>query len=98
MIVENFYVKACEHFNFTGWRITNGIIYLENTDGSVTEKQIKDKAQELFQEWQNLQYQRDRADVYPSTADQLDILYHKGVAGWKAEIKKVKDAYPKPSE
>jgi len=42
------------------------------------------------------QYQRDRASAYPSTANQLDMLYHQGIEGWKAEIKKVKDQFPKP--
>ena len=98
MTVEDFYDEACIKFNFTGWRIVNNVIYLENTDGSVSEKQIKDKAQELFQEWQSLQYQRDRASQYPSYADQFDTIYHQGIDAWKAEIKKVKDANPKPSE
>jgi len=95
MTVKDFYAKACEHFNFPGWRITNDVIYLENTDGSVTEKQIKDKAQELFQEWQNLQYQRDRAVAYDPIPEQLDQIYH-DIDGWKAKIKAVKDKYPKP--
>ena len=49
-------------------------------------------------EYEANQYQRDRADAYPSWQNQMDMLYHKGVAGWKAEIKKVKDANPKPIE
>jgi hypothetical protein len=44
----------------------------------------------------NSQYQRDRATAYPSIEDQLDAIYHGGVAGWKADIKAVKDANPKP--
>jgi len=38
----------------------------------------------------------DRAEAYPSIADQLDKIYHSGVAGWKADIKVIKDANPKP--
>lgn len=103
MIVENFYVKACEHFNFPGWRITNNVIYLENTDGSVTEKQIKDKAQELFEEWQNLQYQRDRASQYPSINDVVVALAEKEEGDdtmWQeitALRQKVKSENPKPT-
>ena len=41
------------------------------------------------------QYARDRAKAYPSTADQLDDIYHNGVEGWKATIQAVKDTYPK---
>lgn len=32
---------------------------------------------------------------YPSIADQLDDIYHNGVAGWKTTIKATKDKYPK---
>ena len=42
-------------------------------------------------------YQRDRAAEYPSIEDQLDDIYHNGVAGWKTTIKTIKDKYPKPS-
>jgi len=41
-------------------------------------------------------YQRDRAAEYPSIEDQLDNIYHSGVAGWKTTIKAIKDKYPKP--
>ena len=41
------------------------------------------------------QYARDRAADYPSIADQLDTLYHGGIDAWKAEVKVVKDKYPK---
>ena len=40
-------------------------------------------------------YQRDRAEAYPSIADQLDDIYHNGVDEWKKTIKAVKDKYPK---
>jgi hypothetical protein len=40
-------------------------------------------------------YQRDRAEAYPSIADQLDDLYHNGIDGWKTTIKVTKDKYPK---
>ena len=49
----------------------------------------------LQAEYDATQYQRDRAKAYPSTADQLDDIYHNGVDGWKATIKAVKDTYPK---
>lgn len=61
-----------------------------------TEEAIQAKLAELQAEYEANQYQRDRASAYPSTADQLDMLYHQGIDGWKAEIKKVKDAHPKP--
>ena len=41
-------------------------------------------------------YQRDRAAEYPTWQDQLDKIYHSGVDAWKADIKAIKDKYPKP--
>ena len=50
----------------------------------------------LQTEENNTEYQRNRAAEYPTIADQLDTLYHSGLDAWKAEIKTVKDKYPKP--
>ena len=51
----------------------------------------------LNAEYAALEYSRNRAKEYPSIEDQLDTIYHNGVAGWKATIKAIKDKYPKPS-
>jgi len=40
-------------------------------------------------------YKLLRHQEYPSIKDQLDILYHEGYDGWKAQIQAVKDKYPK---
>jgi hypothetical protein len=42
------------------------------------------------------QYKYDRAQAYPSIADQLDTIYHEGIDAWKAQIAAVKQEYPKP--
>ena len=49
----------------------------------------------LQAEYDNNQYQRDRATDYPAIADQLDDIFHNGVKGWKATIQLTKDKYPK---
>ena len=36
-----------------------------------------------------------RATEYPTIAEQLDKIYHSGVAAWKKDIKAIKDKYPK---
>ena len=41
-------------------------------------------------------YQRSRAAEYPSWQDQLDKIYWNGIDAWKADIKAIKDKYPKP--
>ena len=66
--------------------------------GKVSAEQMAEmtiKATELEAEYNSRQYARDRAKAYPSTAHQLDDIYHNGVEGWKATIQAVKDTYPK---
>lgn len=43
------------------------------------------------------QYKSFRKRSYPAITEQLDMLYHLGYDGWKAEIQKVKNKYPKPN-
>ena len=40
-------------------------------------------------------YQELRRVDYPSIPDQLDLLYHGGLVGWKEAIDVVKTKYPK---
>jgi len=40
-------------------------------------------------------YAELRQPEYPSIEDQLDKIYHSGVAAWKKDIKEIKDKYPK---
>ena len=40
-------------------------------------------------------YDIARQAEYPSIVDQLDKIYHGGVDAWKADIKAIKDKYPK---
>ena len=40
-------------------------------------------------------YTEARAAEYPPLEEQLDKIYHSGVDAWKAEIKVIKDKYPK---
>jgi len=61
-----------------------------------TQEEVEAEVARLQQEWENNQYQRDRAKKYPSIQDQLDTLYHQGYDGWKAMVNEVKNKYPKP--
>ena len=45
---------------------------------------------------ENDSYKSQRKAEYPAIEDQLDTIYHSGVAGWKTTIKAIKDKYPKP--
>jgi hypothetical protein len=40
-------------------------------------------------------YVGKRQAEYPPIGDQLDTLYHGGYDAWKAQVKAVKDKYPK---
>tara|TARA_A100001388_G_scaffold276430_1_gene264168 strand:- start:1353 stop:1943 length:591 start_codon:yes stop_codon:yes gene_type:complete len=40
-------------------------------------------------------YKAARVVEYPPIKDQLDKIYHEGIDAWKADIKAVKDKYPK---
>ena len=68
-------------------------VYKETQD--FTWEQVSAKKAELQTEYDNNQYQRDRAPSYPSWQDQLDDIFHNGIDGWKTTIQAVKDKYPK---
>ena len=61
-------------------------------DGNATEPSDSDIADRIAL----IEVQENRRKEYPSTADQLDDLYHNGLDAWKATIKATKDKYPKP--
>ena len=68
----------------------------ENELPPPTKEELQAEIERLRAEYEYNQYQRDRASAYPSIQDQLDTLYHQGYDGWKTEIDKVKEKYPKP--
>ncbi len=41
-------------------------------------------------------YDLARVSEYPPLQEQLDKIYHNGIDAWKADIKAIKDKYPKP--
>lgn len=59
------------------------------------DSEIDAELKRLQAEYDANQYQRDRALAYPTWQEQMDLIYHSGVAGLKAELKKTKDKYPK---
>ena len=70
------------------------IIWRENTN-PIKPSIIQAKIAELQAEYEANEYQRQRAAEYPSWQDQLDKIYHEGIDAWKADIKVIKDKYPK---
>ena len=74
----------------------NVIVKWDSEEPQPTEEAIQAKLKELQDDYDSKEYQRDRAVAYPSIADQLDKIYHSGIDAWKADIKAVKDEFPKP--
>lgn len=74
-------------------KILNGeVVQLTSEEEAETDAQaIADAEYRRLNEYKN-----KRQLAYPSIADQLDTIYHQGIDAWKAEIKAVKDAHPKP--
>ena len=71
-------------------------VYKDTQD--FTWSEVSTKKAELQTEYDNNQYQRDRADAYPSIQDQLDMQYWDSVNNtttWKDKIAEVKTTYPK---
>ena len=69
--------------------------YSTNTQPLPTEQEVVEKDAELkYQEEVNV-YQEKRKLEYPDWEDQLDKIYHDGIDAWKADIKVIKDKYPK---
>ena len=80
-------------------QIADGSIVYHDGQTPPTEEAIQAKLQELQADYDSKQYQRDRAEQYPSIQDQFDMQYHDLVDGtttWKDAVAKVKADNPKP--
>ena len=84
----------------SSWEVIGDDVYeninwKDTVQSKPTKQEVEDKVAELIQARKDIQYQKDRRKEYPSIPDQLDTLYHNGLDAWKAQIKTVKDKYPK---
>ena len=69
--------------------------YLRDSFSKPSEADFNAKVQELKDAYAAAEYKRNRSKEYPQFDEQLDMIYHEGIDGWKAHIKKIKDKYPK---
>lgn len=76
--------------------VYEGIEWCDTIQTKPTKIEVEAEIERLQTEYEYNEYQRQRAQEYPSFAEQFDILYHGGYDAWKAEIDKIKDKYPKP--
>ena len=78
-------------------QVADGSIVYHDDQSPPSDEEVNAEVVRLQAEYDALQYQRDREPEYPSMADQLDYIYHNGIAKWKSDmVKPVKDAHPKP--
>ena len=84
-----------------GNSISKGTLFIPNDPGNSDYQQfIQDVAEQGYDivegpDVVQPSYAELRVSEYPPIADQLDKIYHSGVAAWKKEIKAIKDKYPK---
>ena len=82
--------------------IGDDLIWLDGVQTQPTQEEIDDEITRLQSEYDDKEYQRNRAENYPLLGDQLDMLWHAIDAGtlnktsdFYKTIKAVKDAHPK---
>ena len=68
---------------------------IEWTTTPIAKADIQAKQAELSTAYDNLEYARKRKVEYPAIEEQLDKIYNDGIDAWKADIKAIKDKYPK---
>ena len=86
------------------WSITSDdninhvlIWYDANEETDPTQAEIDAEVIRLQAEYDAQEYARKRQAEYPPWNEQLDKIFHDGVAKWKSEmVQPVKDKYPKP--
>ena len=77
--------------------VSKGAFKDDGTQITLVQSDIDAARTTLDAEAAAIAYQSQRKAEYPPIDDQLDTIYHSGVAGWKTAIKAIKDKYPKPS-
>ena len=79
------------------WVLRGNVLeWLDSVQTEPTQSEIDAEVIRLQAEYDTQEYARDRITAYPSTGDQLDYIYHNGVAKWKTDmIDPVKTKYPK---
>ena len=81
----------------------NKITWHDDNPTNITNEEILAKQVELQDDYDALEYSRNRATAYKELKEQFDLLYHDMAADkgdktgeWFKAIKAVKDANPKP--
>ena len=80
-----------------GWSVKGDtVIYHADAPREPSDEEITTEMARLEAEYTAQEYARSRAAEYPSTGDQLDYIFHNGVAKWKSEmVDPIKAKWPK---
>ncbi len=85
--------------NANRYRLDQNVVphkIIEWDSGNKDSQPTDDELNAAYIAWKAAEeYKINRAAEYPPIEDQLDTIYHSGVAGWKTAIKAIKDKYPK---
>jgi len=95
MITKVIAIAAIKPDAYCTSKFVDGVEVVTYEDGvtPIDESLVDAKVKEL----QAIQdYQSKRKSEYPKIEEQLDKIYHSGIDAWKADIKAIKDKYPKP--
>ena len=95
MITKVIAIAAIKADAYCTSKFVDGVEVVTYEDGvtPIDESLVDAKVKEL----QAIQdYQSKRRSEYPKIEEQLDKIYHSGIDAWKADIKAIKDKYPKP--
>ena len=95
MITKVIAIAAIKPDAYCTSKFVDGVEVVTYEDGvtPIDESLVDAKVKEL----QAIQdYQSKRKSEYPKIEEQLDKIYHSGIDAWKADIKEIKDKYPKP--
>ena len=96
------YLVTVRQGQWFGWSDSKNKIYanlvVHDGGSKPSESDCTNGLKALQDAWdlENDSYKSKRRDEYPSVVDQLDKIYHSGIDAWKADIKAIKDKYPKP--
>jgi uncharacterized protein with ATP-grasp and redox domains len=89
-------IDAKAQVSVVGENIDTAVLTWSSSE--ISRADIKTKMAELQTQYDNNQYQRDRAIAYPSIQDQLDMQYWDKINStttWQTAIAKVKSDNPK---
>ncbi len=85
--------------NANRYRLDQNVVphkIIEWDSGNKDSQPTDDELNAAYTAWKAAEeYKINRVAEYPPIEDQLDTIYHSGVAGWKTAIKAIKDKYPK---